>query len=55
MSPSLRIPVKYYFTPIIILVFGVMVYSLTDVYKEIKAIIQERRQGVQPTEEGMKK
>jgi TRAP-type C4-dicarboxylate transport system permease small subunit len=55
MSPSFRIPVKYYFAPIIILVFGVMMYSLTDVYKDIKAIIKERGQGVQPTEEGMKK
>lgn len=55
MSPSFRIPVKYYFAPIIILVLGVMMYSFIDVYKDIKSIVQEREQDIQPTGEGFKK
>ena len=36
VSPSLKIPVKFYFFPIIILGFGVMCYSFADVYRYIR-------------------
>lgn len=42
VSPSLKIPVKFYFFPIIILVFGVMCYSFADVYKDVRAMLKKR-------------
>lgn len=43
ISPSLRVPVKYYFFPIIVLVFQVMCYSFADVYKDIKEWISGKK------------
>lgn len=43
ISPSLRVPVKYYFFPIIALVFHVMCYSFADVYKDIKEWISGKK------------
>lgn len=43
MSPYFRIPVKFYFCPIIFLSFDVMVYSLTDVYRDVRNLIERKR------------
>ena len=43
VSPSLKIPVKFYFFPIIILVLGVMCYSFADVYRDIRGWFRQKR------------
>ena len=43
ISPSLRVPVKYYFFPIVVLVFCVMCYSFSDVYEDIKDLIFDKK------------
>ena len=43
VSQSLKIPVKFYFFPIIILVFGVMCYSFADVYRDIRGWFRQKR------------
>jgi C4-dicarboxylate transporter DctQ subunit len=43
VSPSLKIPVKFYFFPIIILTFGVMCYSFADVYRDVRKWLMKRQ------------
>jgi TRAP-type C4-dicarboxylate transport system permease small subunit len=40
VSPAMRIPVKIYFSPIIVLVFCMVCYSFADVYKDVKALMK---------------
>ena len=43
VSPSLKIPVKYYFFPIIVLVLGVMCYSFMDVYRDVREWLMQNK------------
>lgn len=43
VSPSLKIPVKFYFFPIIVLVLGVMCYSFMDVYKDVREWLMQKK------------